>query len=354
MSVPIAIFALITRGLESVSRDELAAVPGVTATGCGYRRVTAVAAGSLEPLLGLRTVDDVFIDLATWRGIGRHRAALNDVRRASGELDLRPAIGICAGLRPVPRSPAFAISASFVGRRNYGVEDLKAAMAAGVTGRYGWRYCARDADADLSLRLFVEHETAYLGIRLGRVPLQQRAYRRVERPGALKPSVAAALLGLAGIESGMRILDPCCGSGTIAIEAALAGAEVICGDCDSGALAATQANASSAGVCLRTCLLDARALPLANGSVDRVVTNLPWGRTVGNPEGLPDLYRHLVAEAYQVLVPGGRVVLLTSQPDLVHQGRFRCREEREISFYGQTPTVVTLYGLVRMQTPHHL
>lgn len=354
MSAPVAVFALATRGLESVSRDELAAVPGVTATRCGYRRVTAIAAGSLEPLLGLRTVDDVFIDLATWRGIGRHRAALDDVRRSSSKLDLRPARAICAGLRTVPRSPAFSVSASFVGRRNYGVEDLKGVIAAGVTSRYGWRYCPRDADADLSLRLFLEHETAYLGLRLGRFPLQQRAYRRVERPGALKPPVAAALLGLAGIEPRMRLLDPCCGSGTIAIEAALRGADALCGDCDPSALATTQINAAAAGVCLHACRLDARTLPLADGSVDRVVTNPPWGRTVGDPAELPDLYRRLVWEAHRVLAPGGRAVILTSRPDLVPQGRFRCREEREISLHGQTPTAITLSGLGGMQTPHHL
>ena len=70
------IFALTTRGLESTSAREMASVPGVSVTQVAYRRVAAACTGPLGPLLGLRTVDDVFLDVATWRGIGRPRRAL--------------------------------------------------------------------------------------------------------------------------------------------------------------------------------------------------------------------------------------------------------------------------------------
>ena len=46
------VFALTTRGLEAVSAEEIAALPGVTVERVTYRRVAATCAGSLEPLLG--------------------------------------------------------------------------------------------------------------------------------------------------------------------------------------------------------------------------------------------------------------------------------------------------------------
>ena len=59
--------------------------------------------------------------------------------------------------------------------------------------------------ADLNVRLFIEHETASVGLRLGQVPLQERRWKRAHRPGSLKPPVAAAMLRLAGLAPGQDV-----------------------------------------------------------------------------------------------------------------------------------------------------
>ncbi len=334
------VFALTTRGLEDVSAAEMAALPGVTITEMAYRRVAAACAGPLETLLDLRTVDDVFLDVATWHGLTHTRSALAVFGELSKQLALYEARAIIAGLRPVGSPPLFAVTANFVGRRNYSSDEIKAAAAAAIAHHHQWTYTDDNAAADLSLRIFIEHETAYLGVRLADIPLHRRTYKLAHRPGSLKPPVAAAMLALAGLEPGQRLLDPFCGTGTIAIEGALLGATATGLDRDTAAVADAQRNAAAAGVHVDLRAGDARSLPLPDGSVDRVVSNLPWGRQIAVDEALETLYRQSFAAMRRVLAPGGRIALLTSNPELLPHDDLTLITQREISLFGQMPAIL--------------
>ena len=336
----IKLFFLTTRGLESVSADEIAAVPEVTIVSIGYRRITASCAGSLAPLLDLRTVDDAFLDLAAWENVGRPRRTLALLRDLSSRLDLRAAVADLTRLRAVPQSPAFSVTASFVGKRNYGAEEIKSAVSEGVMMRHDWRYTDDDAAADLNVRVFIERETATVGLRLSRRPLHEREYKNAHTAGSLKPPVAAAMLRLVGIAPGQSLLDPCCGAGTILAEAGKFGAAVRGGDIDTAAVSAARVNLRAAGTAAIVSAWDARALPIADGSVERIVTNLPWGRQITVSGSLALFYRDVCAEMRRVLAPGGRVALLTNAPQSVSLRGMRREDEFEISLYGQTPTIL--------------
>jgi 23S rRNA G2445 N2-methylase RlmL len=336
MSNPNKIFALTTRGLESVSAAELAALPGVTVTETTYRRVAATCEGALAPLLGLRTVDDAYLDAGFWEGIGHTRESLAALQWYGTQIDLDAAIETLGVLRPLPPEPAFSITASFVGRRNYNTDEIKKVVSEGIRTDYRLPYTPDDRTADLNVRVFMEHERAYVGVRLGKHPLHERAYKVAERAGALKPSVAAAMLRLANVQAGQTLLDPCCGSGTICIEAVLSGAVVRGGDLDAEAVEAARTNAQAAGANVRLETWDARSLPLDAGSVDYVVSNLPWGRQIPADAGL---YAAVCREVERVLAPGGSAVLLTSTPELLQFERLQLRQSVEISLFGQTPTI---------------
>jgi hypothetical protein len=86
------IFALTTRGLEAISAAEIAAFPGVTLGETGYRRVSA-ASDALAPLLGLRTVDDVYLDLGKSRCFRSRRASSADGISAATRSSRRSAKG---------------------------------------------------------------------------------------------------------------------------------------------------------------------------------------------------------------------------------------------------------------------
>ncbi len=62
---------------------------------------------------------------------------------------------------------------------------------------------------------------------------------------------------------------------------------------------------------------DARQLPLDDASIDKVATNLPFGKQIGTRQELDSLYSGVLAELERVVRPNGRIVLLSSEFELV-------------------------------------
>jgi tRNA (guanine6-N2)-methyltransferase len=334
------VFAITTRGLEAISADELAALPSVTVDQIAYRRVFATCQDSLSPLLSLRTVDDVFLYVATWPHMDRARSTLNILKESSAQLNLHPALAVCEQIRSIQSPPTFSVTANFVGKRNYNTDEIKQACAAGVSERQGWVYSEDDAKADLNLRVFIEGEAAVVGVRLGARSLSRRPYKQGHVPGSLKPVVAAALLTLAEVSPGARIIDPCCGAGTILIEAKSSNVIAFGGDIDLQAITAARFNATQADTTVHLQHWDARALPISNKSVEHVISNLPWGRAVSTDVSLQVLYQEITDEIERVLIPGGGTVLLTNLPQLVQFQHLKCKRQLEISLFGQTPSIM--------------
>ena len=99
-------------------------------------------------------------------------------------------------------------------------------------------------------------------------------------PGSIDPIEARAAVNIAvGATPGV-VCDPLCGTGGFLIEAAAVGASVIGGDIRPEMVEGTRANlrALSPRAPLGIYHGDASAIPLAQRSVDAVVTDLPYGR----------------------------------------------------------------------------
>jgi tRNA (guanine6-N2)-methyltransferase len=224
-------------------------------------------------------------------------------------------------LRHVPSKPAFDVTATFIGTRNYNRYEIEEVVGSAVAAATGWPYESRSGDrrpqpTDVSLRVHLLPELTTVGIRVGVVPLHRRPYRQASRSASLRPPLARALVLLAGMEPACTLLDPFCGAGTIPIEAALAEAGVACGGCDvdPAVVALARDNASRAGVPVRFQTADAHALPHQSRSMDRVATNPPWGRLVPASGPLAGAWRDI----RRVLREDGRVALL-GPSDLVRE-----------------------------------
>jgi tRNA G10 N-methylase Trm11 len=148
------------------------------------------------------------------------------------------------------------------------------------------------------------------GLRLSDKRMRQHGQGRdIERHGALRPVVAAAMVRLAAQAPG-RLLDPCRGSGTIVREARDSGWDTRGSDIDPDAVSAARANLPGTVITQA----DAANLPCPDGSLDAVATNLPFGKqfTVdGDPKAR---LRDVLHEFARVTRPGGRVVVLTPPP----------------------------------------
>ncbi len=100
-------------------------------------------------------------------------------------------------------------------------QKIKDAIVDQLRERDGARPDVAPSDPDVRIVAHVERNRAEIFLDLAGAPLSRRGYRTETGRAPLREHLAAAMLRLAGFEPGRTLFDPMCGSGTIAIEAAL-------------------------------------------------------------------------------------------------------------------------------------
>ncbi|XVQ09117.1 methyltransferase domain-containing protein [Spirillospora sp. CA-255316] len=301
------------RGLEPALAAEILRYGLGTITRLGHREVHFRTQRPAPEATGLRTADDVFLLAARMPDPGPSKAGLDALGGLAAEADLPNA----------PPATGVEVSASFLGRRNYNRHDAEDAVGSALAARLDAPYHSRrDGSAPppsySGWRLTLDGTHATLMLRIADHPLHRRPYKRRTIPGTLHPPLAAAMAQLADIDPGHVVLDPCCGAGTLLIEAAHLQPQARYRGFDAAQASIQAARANTKGleglprVDLRRA--DAGALPLKDASVDRVISNPPWGTQV-NPSGL--LARdpaRLWSELRRVLAPKGIAVVLIPDP----------------------------------------
>ena len=319
-------FAVTFRGLEAVLAEELSELPDVVISQSQYRRVHFKSLHDPR-LTALACCDDLFLELAQWSGITRERSNLARIQNLLSDINLTEAIAHIRQYRPIPIDYAISVTANHVGKRNYTTAEIK--TCAGL--RLAPHYVEDDSLADLNLRIFIEGDSASVGLRLTAQPIYRRHYttRSPGTPAKLKPPVAAAMLRMAEITD--TFVDPFCGNGTLLLEANLHGLTGYGGDILNGLTGLPSSQWAQ---------WDARALPLATATVDRIVSNLPWDIQIPIDESVEDFYGTVSSELERVLHPTGKMVLLTTTPEMLQFTQLREVESTEISLFGQRPTIV--------------
>jgi 23S rRNA G2445 N2-methylase RlmL len=299
------------RGLERLAAAEIRERLGVRRPELGHREVRVELRGPTPVLLELGTVDDAFLVVHDGEPLGRRRSELDRLRRLATTIDVDEAASQIAALRPVG-GRSFDVTASYLGRRNYSRHEIEDVLGCALAAASDWGYLPRPANGGISLRVHLTSERTTVAARIAALPLHRRAYRVASLPGALHPPLARALARLAAPPGSGPLCDPFCGTGTIAIEAALErpGLHVLGYDLDRAALAAAGANAAAAGIAAAFGHADAASLRLDDGSLAAVATNPPWNLRVaaagGLREGLAPFWRELA----RLLPAGTRAVLL--------------------------------------------
>jgi tRNA (guanine6-N2)-methyltransferase len=313
-------YAMVFPGLEPIAEEEIKREVGGDVKRTGPGIVVFRSKDVDASLLQLRTVEDVFLfawgtDKLSWRA-----ADLDKIRRwTANEVNWNRLLSIHHAIRPKPSGkPTYRLVAQMTGEHGYRRADARKALAEGLAGKLpaSWRHAEENAAVEIWLT--IHGATAVCGLRLSDRTMRHRKYKMEHLPASLRPTIAAAMVRMAEIKPGQVVVDPMCGAGTILAEVwewarhVNVRPLVLCGgDSDRTAVRAAVTNLRRLGQA-NLARWDARALPLADQSIDRILCNPPFGKQLGRPEEIRPLYRAAVKEWNRVLRPRGRAVLLVS------------------------------------------
>jgi tRNA (guanine10-N2)-dimethyltransferase len=166
---------------------------------------------------------------------------------------------------------------------------------------------------EIEFRAILSGDRIYLGrvlfrIDRGSYDLRRPSTRPFFHPGVMLPRTARAVVNLSLAGEGDILHDPFCGTGGLLGEAGLVGATPLGSDADPAMIAGCRRNFPSVPLILA----DACSLPLRSGSLDAVVTDLPYGQSSRiRSSGLEELYPRALGEIHRVLRRGRRAVVVT-------------------------------------------
>ena len=351
-------------GLEHLLGEEIDAL-GYERTATIDGRVTFMGDAEAVALANvfLRYAEHIYIKLGSFRATS-FDALFEGVR----DLPFEAFIG---------REDAFPVKGHSINSTLYSIPDcqkiIKKAIATRLTEKYGIRWFP-ETGVTYRVEFFILKDEATLMIDTSGEPLYKRGYRQKTGPAPLRETLAAAMAAISRPREDVLFWDPMCGSGTIAIEAAMLqsniapGAhrafaaeafpsvgrklfdaareeaadsvehtafEVFASDIDPDMIAAVEANARAAGVLgtVRAFVADARKIS-ANGRRGTIVTNPPYGQRLGERRAVEQLYRDIGVH-FRSLSPW-QVYIITSDQDFEFYYGKRADKKRKL-YNGMIP-----------------
>ncbi|MCC7194015.1 MAG: hypothetical protein IT356_00505 [Gemmatimonadaceae bacterium] len=336
-----ACFAVVTPGFEGVTEHELLALGfSDAAAEAGGVSFSASDAELVRANLWLRAASRVLVRMATFTAksfaeLERHAKRVRWAGYASGNSSI--------ALRVTCRKSRLYHSGAVA-------ERLAKWIAAAMPGVEVVRTEADDCVAQLFVVRF-ERDVCTISADSSGELLHRRGYRLATAKAPMRETLAAGVLLALGYDGSCPLIDPMCGSGTFAIEAALiarniapgirrafaceswpgfddraaareragarvaaraARAAIIASDRDAGAVEAALANARRAGVAADVAISrrPLSAIETVPGP-GLLVANPPYGERVGDRNALRNLYAQF-GNVARTRLPGWRVALVSA------------------------------------------
>ena len=351
------------KGFETTHFHELRRILDNTSAQLSRRYGGVEVNGDLESVYRIclysRTTNRVFCELAQFAAPDENKLYQAIYRIDwSAHFTSRHSIAVSATL-----------SRSSLDHSHYVSLKVKDAIVDQFREKVGSRPVIDKQQPDCHIHINVHQNQASISLDLSGESLHRRGYRLQHAGAPLKEHLAASMIINAGwnAESAKthRFVDPMCGSGTFAIEAALIAAniapgldrnyygfskwlkhdralwqqcldqaeaeidssarpEIYASDYDAEAIKIAQENAARAGVeeLIHFSHIDINDQQLAVSEKPTiVVSNPPYGERLQSEQGLAALYTNL--GHYLQKVEDGRLYLISSSPDLYHRLRLK-------------------------------
>ena len=255
----------------------------------------------------------------------------------------------------IGKDDAFPVKGHSIKSQLFSIPDcqaiVKKAIVRSMSERYGISVFA-ETGVKYQIEFFILNNEATLMIDTSGVPLHKRGYRKQSNSAPIRETLAAAIAATSRPREEVLFWDPMCGSGTIAIEAAMkmrgiapgvsrsfaaeafpfvnkniwkmareeardcevkTKFEVFASDISAPCVSLTERNAKNAGVAdmMRVFQCDCRKIS-APGRRATIVTNPPYGERMGTEKSVEELYRGM-GEHFRSLAPW-QVYIITSHP----------------------------------------
>ena len=202
-------FATAAFGLEGLVKRELRSL-GIEARGeQGGARFSAAPAQAFSANLWLRTADRVLL-IAGEQAVLSFEELFEFVQSLPWEDYL-------------PRDARFPVSGKCARSQLMSVRDCQAITKKAIVERLKKHYKTQwfpETGAEYPIDVSIREDTARLTLDLSGDALNKRGYRTWNGEAPLRETLAAALMMLSPWKESMPLHDPCCGTGTILIEAA--------------------------------------------------------------------------------------------------------------------------------------
>ena len=329
-------------GLEKLLGDEIEAL--------GYEKISTIDGrvtflGDEEAIalanVFLRYAERVFIKLGSFRA-----ESFEELFEGTRRLPWADFIG---------KNDAFPVKGHSIRSALFSIPDcqaiVKKAVVRSMSARYGIDIFPEDG-VKFQIEFFILNNEATLMIDTSGTALHKRGYRKESLGAPIRETLAAAIAATSRPRENVLLWDPMCGSGTIAIEAAMQMKNIAPGvnrafaaeefgfmdkslfgrareearegeiktefqafasDIDPSAVALAEKNARLAGVSdvVRVFEADARKIS-AEGRRGTIVTNPPYGERLLNQREAEKLYTEIGAQ-FRSLSPW-QVYVITSHP----------------------------------------
>ena len=334
--------AFVTKGLENISRDEIAETfPNVSFMQVTNKYIIFTGESvSIKNLIQLKTVDDIHILL--WYKRNSSNLSIDYIVNSISKGELFFALKLVKKIRSVGET--FSVTTSKFKNERINTENLKEIIAKKITNLTDMKYTPFD-HSNFDLRLHIELDNIIFSCKISKNSLYVRFYRECEREGSLKATIGASMCRIAACKTGSSIVDNFCGTGTILCEAKMQGLIPYGGDIDSDSVICAQKNLEhvfpEGKKNIHT--LDAKKSFWPSKFFDCAISNYPWGKQI-HLDHASELYSKSISEYSRILKDDGRLVLLGVDNEIIVKYLKKFFPNRRISsfkigFLGQTPWI---------------